>query len=139
MLLDTISGELEPALQYPGWFQLTGRRIVRAVSYGEFFAGCNVGVDRRVVNARVIGIHDQPAAMEGDERFNGADPKSFAVVAHADGSFSMVLEVHMVEAVLFRFLTPATRPDHDEPLPRVESVDESAPFAHLSQGVDVDP
>ena len=121
MLLDTICGEVEPVPGRPGWFQLTGRHIVRAVALGEFLAGCRVGVDRPVADAKVLGLHDQPALLEDDDRFNGADRDSFAVIERSDGRFFMVLEVHMAEAVLFRFLIPATRPEFDEPLPSAES------------------
>ena len=121
MLLDTMSCEVEPVPGHAGWFQLTGGNIVRAVSFGEFLEGCAVGMDRPVPNAKVLGIHDQPAVLADDPRFNGTDPGSFVVVERADGGFAMVLEVHMVEAVLFRFLTPATRPALDDPAPRLET------------------
>lgn len=120
MFLDTISSEVEPVPGQAGWFQLTGQGIVRGLSLGEFFEGCTTGADHRVPDAKVLGIHDQPAVLEDDVRFNGTDPASFAVIERQNGTFAMVLEVHMVEAVLFRFLTPATRPELDEPAPRVD-------------------
>lgn len=122
MLLDTISSEVEPVPGRPGWFQLTGREIVRGLSWGEFLEGCPTGVDRPVSDAKVLGIHDQPAVLEDDVRFNGTDPASFAVIQRQNGRFAMVLEVHMVEAVLFRFLVPSTRPELDDPAPRVGGV-----------------
>ena len=123
MLLDTICADVEPVPGRVGWFQLTGRNVVRAVALGEFFDGCRAGIDRRVPDAMVLGLHDQPALLEDDDRFNGTDTDSFAVIERCDGRFVMVLEVHMAEAVLFRFVIPATRPEFDDPLPRLTSND----------------
>lgn len=119
MLLDTVCAEVEPVPGRGGWFQLTGRNIVRALAFEEFLSGCKAGVDAVVPGARVLGFHDQEAIVRDDDRFNGRIGGSFAVIRKQDGSFLMVLDVHLPEATLLRFVLPATRPDLDEPLPRI--------------------
>ena len=123
MLLDTVCAELEPVPGKDGWFQLTGRNMLRALGYEECLAGCKAGVDAIVSDARVLGFHDQESVLRDDPRFNGSAEGSFAVIRKQDGSWLMVLDVHLPEATLLRFLLPATRPALDEPLPRIDSIE----------------
>ena len=121
MLLDTVCAEVEPVPGREGWFQLTGRNIRRAVAFEEFLAGCKAGTDHIVADARVLGLHDEESVISGDDRFNGRLQGSFAVIKQGSGGHLMVLDVHMPEAVLLRFILPATQPERDDPLPRIEA------------------
>jgi hypothetical protein len=121
MLLDTVCAEVEPVPGREGWFQLTGRNIRRAVAFEEFMAGCKAGTDRVIQDARVLGMHDQESVIADDDRFNGRLQGSFAVIKQGAGGHLMVLDVHLPEAVLLRFILPATQPERDDPLPRIEA------------------
>jgi hypothetical protein len=121
MLLDTVCAEVEPVPGRKGWFQLTGRNIRRAVAFEEFLTGCKTGTDHIVADARVLGLHDEESVISGDDRFNGRLQGSFAVIKQGSGGHLMVLDVHMPEAVLLRFILPATQPERDDPLPRIEA------------------
>ena len=131
-MLDTVCADVEPVPSRECWFQLTGQNIRRSVAFDEFLEGCKTGVDEPVSNAHVLGIHDQQAILCDDDRFNGKDSSSFAVIKRQNGTYFMVLEVHMPEANLFRFVIPASRPELDEPLPRIE------PGASLREGSGAD-
>lgn len=120
MLIDTVCAEVEPVPGLDGWFQLTGRNICRALAFEEFFSGVKAGVDAIVAGAQVLGFHDQEAIVRDDDRFNGRLEGSFAVIRRQDGGFLMVLDVNLPEATLLRFVLPATRPELDEALPRIE-------------------
>jgi hypothetical protein len=121
MLLDTVCAEVEPVPGRVGWFQLTGRNIRRAVAFEEFLAGCKSGTDEVVKDARVLGLHDEEAVISDDDRFNGRLQGAFAVIRQGAGGYLMVLDVHLPEAVLLRFILPATQPERDDPLPRIEA------------------
>jgi len=119
VMVDTLRAEVEPVPGREGWFQLTGREFLRAVAWDEFLRGVRDGADRIVEGARVLGLHDQETLITDDPRFNSRNPEACRVLQRADGRYALILELNLAEATLLRFIVPASRPDQDEPLPRV--------------------
>ena len=108
-IADTISAQVEPVPGKKGWFQLTGRKILRW--HGEV-AGLLPWENQGVVkNPRIKGIHDYDEEIElRDPRFNHEnqlhDDPTFAVFKERDGTYTMALAVNRAEFVLLRFLCP---------------------------------
>jgi hypothetical protein len=97
---------VEPA-GAPRWFKRRLHRCASLISRDEDVSDILLRLPQSwniVDGARCEGLHDDEDIVTGDPRFNhGFDPRSFAIVAHADGKrFAMLMLVNAAEATLLQ-------------------------------------
>lgn len=90
-----------------GWFQRQLSVNARVISREEDVSDVLLRLPQSwniVDEARCKGLHDDEDIVTSDPRFNhGFDPRSFAVVAHADGQrFAMLMLINSAEAALLQ-------------------------------------
>ncbi len=97
---------VEPA-GAPGWFQRRMHTCASVISREEDVSDVLLRLPQSwniVDDARCKGLHDDEDIVTSDPRFNqGFDPRSFAIVAHADGErFAMLMLINAAEAALMQ-------------------------------------
>jgi hypothetical protein len=116
IIVNTISAEVEPINGRPGWFQLTGKNILREM------CDCTDELDAHetdgdlVEGAQLLGVSGYYDVSTDDPRFNYQNcegDRSFGVVK-VDGGYKMLLAVNRAEYALFAFLAPHETPAFDD-------------------------
>jgi hypothetical protein len=115
-LFNTIQAEVEPVPGQPGWFQLTGKKILRnGMDPTELIQElAEYGV--LVEDPKLLGVNDIDDEIEyKDPRFADLDEPGFAVAKEKDGTYTAYLACNRAEFAFFRFAIPdeAGEP-HDE-------------------------
>lgn len=106
-LYNLIQAEVEPVPGQDGWFQLTGKKILRngmdPVDMLKELAEYEV----LVPDAKLLGVHDYDEEIEyKDPRFADLDEPGFGVAKEKDGTFTAYLACNRAEWVFFRFAIP---------------------------------
>jgi hypothetical protein len=106
-LMNTISAEVEPVPGQPGWFQLTGKKILRHTDDPTDLLQELTEYEILVPDAKLLGVHDFDEEIDyKDPRFCDLDEPGFGVAKEKDGTFTAYLACNRAEFVFFRFVTP---------------------------------
>jgi len=106
-LYNLIQAEVEPVPDQDGWFQLTGRKILRNGMDPVDMLNELAGNEALVPDAKLLGVHDYDAEIEyKDPRFADLDEPGFGVARENDGTFTAYLACNRAEWTFFRFAIP---------------------------------
>ena len=116
IIVNTISAEVEPIKGRPGWFQLTGKNILREMCDCTEELGAYEGDGLLVEDAQLFGVSGYYDVSTDDPRFNHENcegERSFGIVKVDDG-YKMLLAVNRAEYALFAFLAAHESPNFDD-------------------------
>lgn|GEM_PF-6661625 len=115
-LMNTVCAEVEPVPGQPGWFQLTGRKILRHGMDTTELLNELKGDEVLVDDPKLLGVHDFDEEIEyKDPRFNDDREPGFGVAKEEDGSYTAYLACNRAEYAFLRFIVPyEAGPELDE-------------------------
>jgi len=106
-LYNLIQAEVEPVPGKEGWFQLTGKKILRNRMDPVDMLNELAEYEVLVPDAKLLGVHDYDEEIEyKDPRFADLDEPGFGVAKEKDGTFTVYLACNRAEWVFFRFAIP---------------------------------
>lgn len=106
-LMSTISAEVEPVPGQLGWFQLTGKKLLRWVDDPTELIQQLKEDDVLIEDPKLLGVHDFDEEIDyKDPRFCDLAEPGFAVEKKDDGTYTAYLACNRAEFAFFRFAIP---------------------------------
>lgn len=106
-LMNTVQAEVEPVPGQAGWFQLTGKKILRNGMDPTELIRELAENGLLVEDPRLLGVHDFDEEIEyKDPRFCDLDEPGFGVAKEDDGTYTAYLACNRAEWAFFRFAIP---------------------------------
>jgi hypothetical protein len=114
-IMNTVQAEVEPVPGQAGWFQLTGKKILRShmdpTELIQELSDLNMLVD----DPKLLGVHDfDEEIYYKDPRFCDLVEPGFAVSKEKDGTYTAYLACNRAEYAFLRFLVPSEGGEADD-------------------------